>query len=64
LVGEFLLLLQPAVQDAQHLVVGGRRAGAAAAQNIGEEILQVALGCLLQPLAAALQERLGQPSAL
>ena len=63
-VGELLFLLQPAVQDAQHLVAGGGRAGAAAAQDIGQEVLEVGLGRLLQALAATLQDCLGQPGAL
>jgi hypothetical protein len=63
-VGEFLFLLQPAVQHAQDLVAGGGGVGAAAAQDVAEEVLQVCLGGLLQPLAAGLQERLGQPGAL
>jgi hypothetical protein len=63
-VGVFLFLLQPAVQDARDLVAGVGRVGAAAAQDVGEEVLQVGLGRLLKQSAATLQERLSQPGAL
>jgi hypothetical protein len=43
-------------------VAGG--VGAAAAQDVTQEVLEVGLGGFLQPLAAALQEHLDPPSAL
>jgi hypothetical protein len=36
-------LLQPAPQHSQNLVAGGGRVGAAAAQDVAEEVLQVGL---------------------
>jgi hypothetical protein len=42
----------------------GGRVGAAAAQDVTQEVLEVGLGGLLQPLTTPLQEHLDPPSAL
>jgi hypothetical protein len=59
-----MTLYRVAVQHAHDLVPGSGRVGAAAAQDVGQEVLEVGLRGLLQPLAAVLQEHLNPPSAL
>jgi hypothetical protein len=39
-----------AIQDAQHLVASGGRVGAAAAQDVAEEVFEVGLGRFLELL--------------
>ena len=55
-VGEFLFLLQPAIADTQHLVASGGCVGAAAAQDVAEEVFEVGPGRFLELLAAAFQK--------
>jgi hypothetical protein len=60
---DLLFFLEPAVEDAQHLVVGGGGAGGAVGEELAEEGLQVGAGGVGEGLAAGAQERLGLAGA-
>jgi hypothetical protein len=62
-VADLLFFLEPAVEDAQHLVVGGGGAGGAVGEELAEEGFQVGAGGVGEGLAAGAQERLGLAGA-
>ena len=47
----------------QHLVASGGRVGAAAGQDVAEEVFEVGLSRFLELLASSFQKVLGQPGA-
>jgi hypothetical protein len=61
---DLVFLLQPPVQNAQHLVAGSCRGSGPAAEQVAEEGLQVGSTGAGQASAAAGEERLGLAGAL
>jgi hypothetical protein len=60
---DLFFFLEPAVEDAQHLVVGGGGASRAVGEELAEEGLQVGAGGVGERLAAGVEERLSLAGA-
>jgi hypothetical protein len=60
---DLFFFLEPAVEDAQHFVVGSGGAGRAVGEEVAEEGLQVGAGGVGEGRAAGAEERLGLAGA-
>jgi hypothetical protein len=61
---DVFFLLEPPVEDSEHLVAGCGRAGRAASEQVGEEVLEIGFGGVLEAPAAAAEEDLSLVEAL